>query len=222
MDNKLIGFDTREMFSTLMERNKSKFPLLKPDVQMLLSADWSVWPSVFDFDDGLEYSESLYSISERKTVQLPDKNVMGHVNYPLWGNLNAMLGYLREYVPPIPEPYWSLAFTVHEIDVFTKDFLGYWPQISFPPTPPSVQRGWDLLGYDVVDCGFFSAIICWRPSSIESDEVFIKNWRDRLNHFHLFSRIEDASEFRIISNSITVSHAPFFVCGIWRIKTDLE
>ncbi len=86
-------------------------------------------------------------------------------------------------------------------------------------TPNRIQAGWNLLGYDVSDSGFTSAVSNMGFTSGDNVPSLRERWGPCLNKHHLFDRAEDAVSFKELSNQRIPEHAPFSVFGLWEISS---
>jgi hypothetical protein len=81
-----------------------------------------------------------------------------------------------------------------------------------------VPSDWRLLGYDVADGGSISGLC---NCGYEEGELAPLRavWSSRLNEHGLLSELADALSFRTSTDARVPEHAPFRVCGLWRIAS---
>ena len=77
---------------------------------------------------------------------------------------------------------------------------------------------WQLLGYDVADSDLISGLTNFAYGKDEVEDIGQK-YIPHLNEYHLFTSAEPAAEFIPLAEERGGVHAPFFVFGIWLIKT---
>jgi hypothetical protein len=86
-------------------------------------------------------------------------------------------------------------------------------------SPSSIGTGWSRLGYDVCDeWGLSGLANCSFQPDREDVKSLRATWGPKLNRFHLFDSIDNASEFVHVSNQRVKEHAPFFVYSLWRVE----
>ncbi len=198
----VLGYDVRERWCPL-ERlwpapRRQQF-LLRTDVAKPLSADVTVWPGVFA-DPQLDWLEEPGLGSNG----VPVPSMRGWVQN-LWQSLAAIVAALPEHGGPVdiiavtsPVP-WHFAVPVSE--------------------PPGLDDSWDLLGYDVVDGWLLSGLMNCGYEEHEVDTLRSR-WARLLNAHHLFGAEGDAAAFVVVSDARVREHAPFRVCGLWRLRRD--
>ena len=191
----LLGFDSRVGGNpdTWDAKRRDQF-LLRLDVVQPLSTDVAVWPSVLDSD-------------------LRPPTCIGHQT--LWSDLECL-----ESSSPLSGsgPFWLIAVTLLLANNSTKE-MGRWKSEVAPTSPALRAEAWSLLGYDVSDKWLLSGLSNCGFLPGDDVQVLRREWSSKLNHHHLFDKLENAMEFRALSEQRAVEHSPFFVFGIWSIAS---
>jgi hypothetical protein len=135
-------------------------------------------------------------------------------NAGLWESLPAMRNHIANAwaTPPL---HTVVAVSWHSDREFN-DAGMYGPYIS-PTDPAARSPEWQLLGFDVSDGGLLSGL---SNCGYTPDEIHMlrPQWQPRLNARHLFDAVEDAFEFRQLTDARVPEHAPFFVFGLYLIS----
>ena len=199
----LLGYDGRERWcprERLWPADRNQDFLLRADVEKPLSADVIVWPSVFS-DAQLD----LLGLEDLGlgTAGLPSPSVHGWVQ-GLWQDLGA----LRTELAPVIE---------RKFDVIAVTSSAPWHYDVPHCVPPSLDDEWSLLGFDVVDGWLLSGLSnCgYREEEIEP---LRSRWAPCLNAHHLFNDEGEAVALARLTARRVREHAPFFVCGLWRLE----
>lgn len=214
--DRLLGFDAREMWIDVgflwPEERRSGF-LLREDVSKPLSTDIIVWPSIFDYGDGIAMPNA-----ERERYGMVGLEVPSWIgaNVGLWEDLTRMQRHIVDSTKSNAKPHWVIAVSWFSKDGFSKGGSICGPHLE--PTSPSVRDGaWNFLGFDVSDGSLLSGL-----SNCGYGEEDIRVLRPRfqpyLNENHLFSDLAKAFEFSDLTNQSVPEHAPFFVYGLWLIE----
>jgi hypothetical protein len=82
--------------------------------------------------------------------------------------------------------------------------------------PAELPPGSEFLGYDVADASWISGLTNCEYSPEEKRRIR-PVWTSRLNSFGLLKTLEDAEEFKRISEERATEHAPFWIYGISRL-----
>jgi hypothetical protein len=205
-DEHLLGFDAREMLATAgawPQERREKY-LLRPEASRPLSADPTVWLSLFE--DGASVPRD----------GLPNLALPGWTgpNGGLWDDLAHLEANLASV--QIQIPYWLVAVTWLADDASHRERRGRGPS-GEPMTPKERSPDWTFLGFDVGDAGMLSGLMnC--GSDADERPALIEEWGLRLNEHHLLTDAQSAFEFRGLANRRVVEHAPFFVYGLWVIR----
>jgi len=209
MQTQLLGFDARHMDAgELWDAARREIFLLRTDVELPLSADVLVWPSLFDYGQGIGMAES-----ERKRSRqagFPTPAWIG-ANSGLWENLEAMRRQLEASALPADARYAVIAVSWVAAGEFRGGNVGPYAE---PTAPAEVEPGWELLGYDVCDGSLVSGLSnCGYRA--EEAQVLRARWAGQLNEHHLFRDWEQAEGFCQGANERAPEHAPFLVYGLY-------
>jgi hypothetical protein len=168
--------------------------LLRADVGQPLSTDTIVWPSAWQLTD----------------IPLPSWIGM---NAGLWESLPAMRKHMSD-AWTTPPPHAVIAVTWLSDRAFAD--AGMYGPYNSPTDPPARSPDWPLLGFDVSDGGLLSGLSnCgYTPDEIRTLRA---QWQSRLNAHHLFDAVENAFEFRKLTDARVPEHAPFFVFGLYSV-----
>lgn len=182
------------------ESSRRRF-LLRADIDFALSVDSNVWPTVFDYNPRMTSimgpgSESLIAV---------DNDCGGG----LWLNLDRMKERLKR--DSKPTTIVSVAIVLH--DNFLIDDVDS-PLSWADPNPSELPPSNTLLGYDVANAGLFSGLLNCGYSD-EALERLVPLWRSRINRVGLIKELRDALEFRLLTETRTGVHGPFFVFGLY-------
>lgn len=218
-DECILGFNAREMwrnnFQNMKIHGQCETAFFRNEVLKPLSADSSIWASVFN--DG--HYPGL-SDDERKrigfgTITLPPS--IG-INKPLWENLNQLTEYLDRHYAEISKPFWVIAITGLLHDMGRKRSPEDWPRFE-STLPSNIDKGWVLVGYDVNTC--WNECCLTGASHIGTAEL-IQSLRNtfgpHLNKYHLFIDVKHAREFSEFQDQLAQEDAPHSVYGIWLIR----
>ncbi len=192
----LLGFDGRVWGNpdTWDAKRREQF-LLRIDVAQPFSTDTTVWPSVLGSD-------------------LRPPTCIGHQT--LWNDLECLQSCLTS---SRTTPSWILAgVTLHLIDDLSEE-VDRWKSDVPAPSPSSRAQAWSLLGYDVSDRWLLSGLSNCGFLPGEDVQAVRKKWSDKLNDYHLFEKLDSAIEFRALSDQRVLEHSPFFIFGIWSIRS---
>jgi hypothetical protein len=197
----LLGFDWRqgvEVVAANWDAKRREDFLFRIDATQPLSTDTIVWPAVLD-------SESRPGVC------------VGHQD--LWSDLQCLRACSQALGIQLPDHGSLIAVTLHLSESDKVEWeLG---KSADPPTTPSVRdESWSLVGYDVSDRWLLSGLSnCGFVPSQDDKEALRRQWSGKLNQHHLFTHLENATQFRQLSNRRAAEHGPFFVFGIWFIPT---
>jgi hypothetical protein len=190
----LLGFDGRVGGNSSWDAKRREQFLLRIDVVEPFSTDATVWPSVLDSD-------------------LRPPTCIGHQT--LWNNLECLQQCLGSSVT---SHSGIIAVNLHLIND-PSDEVNRW-KAEVPATIPALRaQVWSLLGYDVADRWLLSGLSNCGFLPGEDVQALRREWSTKLNDHHLFDKLENAIEFRQLSDQRAVEHSPFFVFGIWSISS---
>jgi len=180
--------------------------LLRRDIEKPLSTDNTTWPSlIFDLQ--------TWDVASRDSL------------FDVWfrDGLQGLSVYLNSVLDIAKMNYWVIGITVlHES--YDKEDTHYpsVPVNSLPlSSPPYDSQEWTFLGYDVSDEGFTSGL---SNCGYAPDEVpaLRERWGPHLNQYHLFSDVDQAIEFKKLSDDRVREHAPFFVYGLYLVEDNTQ
>jgi hypothetical protein len=201
---RLLGFDVREMwqeYHIIWSRERKDQYLLREDIKKPLSTDTMVWPSVFGAVDELHPPVHRGSLS-------------------LWDDLEEMRDFMVARNITAHIFFWTIGITLVSGEFGAgQEAMGY-PTLSALSLPAGSEH-WALLGYDVSDHSLLSGLSNCGYWEDEKSE-YTQRWGKHLNHYHLFSEVEPAVEFKEVSDRRVPEHAPFFVYGLYLIAKGME
>jgi len=207
MIEELLGFDNRldpkYYLDDVWSRERRAKYLLAPGVQWPLSVDNTVWPSVFCYSTAVVHSCHL-----RTMINIDPVNTR-HSALELWPDLQTMKDYLGK------QKGINIAISLHaNKEVFLSE--EFWiavldPRLSMDDLP----KEWIHLGYDVGDRDMISGL---SNCSYNTNEIISlkETWAHCLNEHGLFSKIDDATEFKEITDKRVPRHSPFYVFSLYR------
>lgn len=218
MNHRIVRFDVRldksDYLDTLWDRERRQSYLLRPDVEWPLSVDPLVWPSVFYSEIFKEAVNLPYS-----SIELPPSTDDGDY----WLNLDRMKEHYDSHKKAgtggvivgieLFFPETSLVGEVVHYEELDGIQCGIWLGRTVPSELPP---GSELLGYDVADAGWISGLTNCGYLSDEK-EPLARAWASRLNNFGLLASLDDAMEFKRLTDERVKEHSPFWIYGIWRI-----
>lgn len=213
----VLGFDAREKWlppGSGWDESRRQSYLYRPDVEKPLSVDSIVWRSVFDLHPALR----------------PRFIGIFHVLFEDLEHLERLLDTAAAELGPCDLVALALDLAAcneeeqAKLDHFLTGTNSGGTPASGPLTtlakPVAIDDGWKFLGYDVADLGCLSGLMNMGFLSDYDDvEALRARWGPQLNAFHLFDDPEPAEEFKSFSDQRVKEHAPFYVIGIWRVRT---
>lgn len=207
MIQEFLGFDNRlhpkYYLDDVWSRERRTKYLLAPGVQWPLSVDKAVWPSVFCYTttavDHSCHSQTMINIDPVNTR---------HSALELWPDLQSMRDNLGK------QKGINIAISLHaDKEAFLDEF---WSAVLDPRlSMDDLPKEWMHLGYDVGDRDMISGL---SNCSYNADEMISlqKTWAHCLNEYGLFSKIDDATKFKGITDKRVSSHSPFYVFSLYR------
>jgi hypothetical protein len=190
----LLGFAARvpaEEVAAHWDYERRSGYLIRKDVECPLSTDVIVWPSSF----GPQYNPTYQTHYD----QVQDLAI----------SLEDLHQSLRQ------EDIDIAATTVVAVEILLNRPVGdLYPAVR-PIDPPSVDRIWRLIGYDVSDESLLSGLMNTKYSDSTLNSERESRWAQNLNIHHLFHDPAQALEFAKFSDERVPEHAPFFVFGLW-------
>jgi hypothetical protein len=211
----LLGFDARERpreLGTLWSAGRRAQFLLRVDIATPFSTDTLVWPSVFDIGQGIGLPRR-----ERERLHLagiPAPPYTG-TNAGIWEDASSMRRYLGEHGAEV-RPCVQIAIswlTDASCPSPPDPYPGPYPALTVPATR---NPRWQRLGFDIADGSLLSGLTnCgYLP---EEAPPLRSTWGPRLNAHHLFGDLQDAWQFRALTDARVPAHAPFHVYGIYLV-----
>ncbi len=201
-EERIVGFDAREMWIdpavSWPEQRRAGF-LFRPDVPKPLSTDTVVWPSVFDLNNN---------------TRPPD--CFGHQD------LCDKLADVQSHLASVQaERCYVIAITVF---TSSPSQAQEWDELLVSmTTPPTRDRSWSFLGFDVSDQWLLSGLSnCGFLPELDDIASQRAKWGPQLNQHHLFDSLDAATAFKDFSNLRVQEHAPFFVFGLWLVEEYLS
>ena len=204
MELNLLGFDQRlhvkQFGAATWDEERRRTYLLRPEIEWPMSVDRRVWPSIF----GLYYDASAKRSISFLAAE-PDPEMWNYLD--LWANLSEMQTWYARHGAGE-----SIAVVPVAIGVFLEGLNpqeAFWPT-SDTPLPSSAK----LIGFDVADFSLTSAVSnCGYKE--QAAEVLRPKWRDRINDHGLIVTVEDAFEFKQVSDQRVREHSPFYVFAVY-------
>lgn len=210
---RLIGFDVRRspgsVADLLMPAERRAASLLQPDGPEVLSADRSIWPSLFCTKDaGTAWPASLPDV-----VTVEDGPGADYFEaFDLWPDLASMRSAYR----PSPQGDCGIAVALLLPEHYGRQIAGdAWFEAVIAPgaTPDTPASDWPFLGFDVVNSGLQSALAGFGPCDVAGE--LRAAWTGVPNRFHLFDRLPDALEFCSSISGPLAEDGPFFVAALF-------
>ena len=222
MNRWLIQFDVRLANEQYVSRHwltdaRARY-LLRPDITWPLSVDALVWPSVF-------FSTIFRNPAFESYSAIEVDHTVDDGNY--WLDLDRMRTYYDSHQAQAPGGVFVgielLSERAAEGDrISYKEPDGIQCALLLEQTVPArLPEGSTLLGYDVADASRISGL-----TNCEYTEEEIRElgplWANRLNSFGLLSTVDDAVAFREVCDQRVPEHAPFWIYGLWRLRSTNE
>jgi hypothetical protein len=218
MKQRLIRFDVRldrdDYVGAFWDReHRSRF-LLKPDLEWPLSVDPLVWPSVFYSEIFREATKLPYG-----SIEVPPSTDDGQY----WLNFERMKNYYQAHKGQRTSGVF-VGIGLFSEKTLTEDIIPYETGASMQcaltlgrTVPSEIPPASELLGYDVADGSWISGLSNCEYSPQERERLR-RLWASRMNEFGLLTSLEDAVQFRLLSDARVPEHSPFWVYGIWRLQ----
>lgn len=209
--SRLIGFDIRRTPAAYQQnhwgpRERELF-LIRPNTPCPLSVDNLVWPTRFR----MEHMPPGPLSAPDDILLRPSTKTRYFDLFGLWDDLNEMIS---EYKPTIAgDCGLAVGLVFPEHSAFEKSVIqdSWWQAINGCSVRPSTRREkWELLGYDVANSGYTSALSNCGRQPRDRNEAESK-WGACLNDFGLFKAVPDAIRFCEASNKTLTSDGPFYV-----------
>lgn len=198
MIEQIIAFDVRDLipdwvFPYQPERRHLFF--LRDDIQQPYSTDDMVWSSVMN------------RIADLPAWRGRIQNLWEQV-----GDMDAFFAAQGGY----PDSTMRIAISVFMSD---EQDASYWRGADFELMTPEFSGR--LLGYDVSDRFLLSGL---SNCAYHEDELAALKpvWSPHLNEHHLFTDVDKAHEFKVLTSDRVKEHAPFFVFGLYALDSHAE
>jgi hypothetical protein len=116
--------------------------------------------------------------------------------------------------------HWIIGLTLRYGTFRQGDMEMGYPTLDPLPIPIGNQN-WTSLGFDVSDGSGLSGL---SNCGYAKDEVpaLRERWGPHLNTYHLFSDVDQAIEFKRLSDNRVREHAPFFVYGLYLVEDNTQ
>ncbi|MDB4946874.1 MAG: hypothetical protein JWP97_6408 [Labilithrix sp.] len=175
-------FDLRFRTTQPWDAARRRAYLLRDDVAHPRSVDVMVWPSVFDWGQGIGLPAAV-----RRAMRLDG---IAPTDAEPW------LGGFWHAEAPMLACARAAGVILDDVVI-----------LSFGDAPNAVALDEDDLGFDVVDEGFLSGLMDegFEPGEREALQHV---WAPRLNRHHLFDDWADAAAFVAITDARVPRHAP--------------
>ncbi len=233
-NHELLGFDVRlsaeDYVDKRWDKKNRELYLLKPGIQWPLSIDEWVWPSVFALSDKeLEIKKLVYPpeyFPFQGMIRIEPANFY-HQVLSLWTDFEDMKTCYFEKMKnnnKFPQKAVPIAIVLlTDIGPFINgsntDYYKYWSTGLFPGITINIHVDWVFLGYDIAGNDFISGLSNCGYKRDEKKQLQ-KTWSSRLNEYGLLKTLEDATEFKELSDIRIPEHEPFYVYGLWRAPED--
>lgn len=205
-----LGYDVRVSAGAaarVWEQQRREAFLLNPRTSTPLSVDESCWPSVFRYSKG-----GRETISDARAI-LVEPSDFRHSVFRLWPKLDEMIAATSQ----------DVRGSVVAVQVFSIKPLmevEFWRGAleGFEPRKPGFEN-WKFLGYDVADESRQSGLCNCQYSEAEFKKLR-PEWQRRLNQAGLIPSMEDALEFRSLTDHRVPEHSPFYVYSVHQMAID--
>lgn len=208
----LIGYDVRRAISSslrgLWGAKRREGYLLRPEIDYPYSVDRIVWPSRFQLGPMNPYPFP----QPPDTIVIDPATADPHFQlFDLWDDLVKMLGPYR----PSAEGDFGVAIGLVRPDRYPSGKGPvqdeWWRAIhGSPATPSAPESGWRMIGYDVANSGYTSALS--NCGFVGDEKVRLrKTWSRSINQSGLFDSVDDAAAFCADANVRIAEDGPFFV-----------
>jgi len=208
-----IGFDIRRspksIESAFMPPERRSECLLLPECSNVISADRSIWPSVFYNQNEYQYVENKFADDIIISEKISDDYFQ---SFNLWEDLNDMLLAYKESLTGD----CGVVFGLVKPDYYENDFVSdSWFDAIYSDKGVVAQKtavDWSLLGFDVVNSGFQSAISGF---IIKDKDALKSKWADSINEHCLFNSRNQALLYNKYFNLDNLVDGPFYTLAIF-------
>lgn len=216
--SRLVGYDLRKFTKAYLDfRWSAEYReqyLLRPECPYPLSVDGTVWPSRFR----IKAAEDVAPLLSPGDIELePSSGNQNFQLFDLWDDLDEMTS---EYTPA-EDGGSGIAVGLLEEGKYPHDYVpvedGWWRAIHGSQINPETPRpAWGVLGYDVANSGFLSALFSFARAPDEREQMR-KVWAKHINGSGLFDAVEDAVRFCDDANARLRDDGPFYVFKLFLI-----
>jgi len=207
----IIGYDVRSVSPSWLKsewdiKSREQF-LLRPEITCPFSVDFSVWPTLFK----LGQNDTKIIAANNAIIVDPGIAAWHFKTFRLWPDLGGMLAEYK----PTPDHDWGIAVGLIRLETYPPEaspIQDSWRRaiLGSPINPATKQSSWKLLGYDVANSGFTSAISNCGMSEKERRELR-PVWGHLLGDNGLFQTVQDAIRFNADANKRLSPDGPFYV-----------
>lgn len=216
---RVVGFDVRRSVraaaAMLMPEERRTGSLLDPDCACVVSADRSIWPSLFDLQNGSPPWPAAFP----DLVPVDVGPETGYFEaFELWPDLAAM----RAAHTPSPQGDYGIALALLLREHYQGAFQGEsWFEAIVSPgaRPDTPASDWPFLGFDIVNSGLQSAVSGFGP--LDAIGELRAAWAGDMNECHLFHALPRALDFCQEANERLASDGPFFVVALFLLWDSL-
>lgn len=216
MNKELLGFDIRLCFEEYAEliwgKKRRDIHLLSPEIKWPLSVDEMVWPSFFRYIGAGDYEAPYFRVNGAIEIKPRDfrQEALG-----LWSRLDEMKACFLRREENLERRGISIAVELLS-DFKTLEADDYWSAVLNPHLSVSeIPNDWQFLGYDVADRYMLSGLSnC--GYSVDEKVALQEQWSYRLNEYGLLMSLEDAIEFKNLTNERVPEHTPFYIYSLIR------
>ena len=212
MNKYLVEFDIRldaeHYVQKWWDQKQRDEYLLAPSTPWPLSVDGLVWPSLFRVSKVDFLPDLAPHVIDAVPGRFPD-----HSDFEQLKNIremsrrrNGIMIAIELFTEKVPEG-----------DVITYEQAGALCGFEVPVTnPASLPAQSHFLGFDVADASHLSGLCNCGYKTEQKKELSVR-WAKRLNDFGLLQSLEDALEFREMTDKRVAEHAPFWIYGLSRL-----
>lgn len=204
----LLGFDVRARAHCYVMNRWSNADrdlyLLRPEIKWPLSVDETVWPSLFHYDE-------IGDVGMLNKIFATPQSV-SHKATGLWPNLETMNAFLAIHGQVSMNGWVKVGVVLMHDDTISKS--EYWNAVLDDVPDGTLPDDWKFLGYDIADQYMVSGLVNCGYTSEEKPDIQAK-WSARLNDYGLLEHVDDAIEFRGITEQRASEHKPFYMYGIY-------
>lgn len=200
-----LGYDLRlspaQTVASWLKYRDSSFQILR-SIAAPLSLENGIWNSVFypkgAIFDNPENEVMLERVSDRWIV------------LDLWDNVEELFDCARTN-PKLSKHHWLMAAEI----INDPSARGTWSGLDRLPALSFNSPTWDSLGFDVTNDEPLSAIFNNTCSKDEQDKL-VANYADKLNANGLFSRFQDAEDYKTWTSDF-YNDCKYYIVELFRL-----